>query len=375
MREVGAEEHALGAERVDQVAHVVLVERVDPHVASEGVARVLVEAPWHLLVHAVEAVEQAGHPGAAVLDHADAQIREAREETVRDERGERVEDVAALFVEERAEQRLVEALELVAAALPVGRVAVVPGVGVVHHHGGAGVLAQLPERIELGERGGERGAVGLGHRRGTDEHGLGAVVEAPLELGHRAADVRQGDNGRRDDPALVVERPVLEQPLVVRVHDGVRELEVGFHVLLEHPRGRGEQHAAVDSLLVHQLQAEVRPAECLRAPDRLGQLAQALAFGVVAPEVLGPGARCRDHDVGRVGDGLGDLAEDLELVAPVHLDEPDRAVVLLREVARVRVHRLVHVVVGVPDLVAELAGHPVPPVCDRPLVTVDCHKR
>ena len=185
VREVGAEQHAVGAERVDEVAHVVLVERVDPHVAPQRVTRVLVEATRHLLVHAVEAVEQAGHPRAAVLDDAHAQAGEPLEETVGDEGGQGVEDVAALLVEEGAEQGLVEALELVASRLPVGGVPVVAGVGVVHHHRDAGVLAEPPERVELRERGRQRRTVGLRYRRGSDEHRLRAVVEAPLELGHR----------------------------------------------------------------------------------------------------------------------------------------------------------------------------------------------
>src|SRR6185312_5790002 len=85
---------------------------------------------------------------------------EPLEEAMGDEGGQRVEDVAALLVEEGTEQRLIEALELVASGLPVGGVPVVAGVGVVHHHRDAGVLAQPPERVERRERGRQRGAVG-----------------------------------------------------------------------------------------------------------------------------------------------------------------------------------------------------------------------
>ena len=122
----------------------------------------------------------------------------------------------------------------------------------MHHHRDAGVLAQLPERVEVGEPRRQRRAVGLRDRGRTDQNGLGAAVEAPLELGHRWRDAGEGDDRRRDDAVLVVEGPVVEQPLVVRVHDRVRELEISLHVLLEQPCGGGEQHATVDALLVHQ---------------------------------------------------------------------------------------------------------------------------
>ena len=82
VREVGPEEARSAAQCVDEELHVVLVERVDPHVATKRVARVLVEPVGHLLVHAVEAVEQSRHPGTAVLDHADAELREALEQPV-----------------------------------------------------------------------------------------------------------------------------------------------------------------------------------------------------------------------------------------------------------------------------------------------------
>ena len=196
---------------------------------------------------------------------------------------------------------------------------------------------------------------------GTDEHRAGAALQHPVELGECEVEVGQRDRGRRDDPTLVVERPVVEQPLVVRVEHRVGGVDVGLHVLLDEPRGRREHHAPVHALLVHQLQPEVGAAELLRAADRLRQLAEALPLGVVAPVVLGPRAGRRDDDVGRVGDGLRDLAEDLQLVAAVDVDHADGVLVLLREVPRVRVDRLVHVVVGIPDLeglsLAHVTGH------------------
>ena len=112
----------------------------------------LVEPVGHLLVDVVERLEEARHPPTAVLDHAEARAREPFEHAVRDERGEGVEDVAVLLVEEHAEHGLVEALELVASGFPVGGVAVVAGVGVVHHHRDAGFLAAAPERVEVRQR-------------------------------------------------------------------------------------------------------------------------------------------------------------------------------------------------------------------------------
>src|SRR6185312_3410537 len=98
-----------------------------------------------------------------------------------DERRERVEDVAALLVDEATELRQLEALKLLA-AFPIGEIAVVTGVGIVHLDRDARRLDQPPKVVELGQRGGARGAVPPRHRRWPDQYRSGPVVQAPLEL-------------------------------------------------------------------------------------------------------------------------------------------------------------------------------------------------
>src|SRR5208282_1143256 len=97
--EVRTEEHTFNAQLAHQCSQIILVERVDPNVAPQCVARMFAETSGHLLVHPVETVEESAHPGTAVLDHADSQARESLKETMSDERGERVENVTALLVE------------------------------------------------------------------------------------------------------------------------------------------------------------------------------------------------------------------------------------------------------------------------------------
>src|ERR1700674_4822150 len=49
VRPVGAEDHAVGAHVLDHLAHVILPERVDPDVATEGLGRILGEVARHLV--------------------------------------------------------------------------------------------------------------------------------------------------------------------------------------------------------------------------------------------------------------------------------------------------------------------------------------
>src|SRR5277367_839624 len=112
------------------------MERVDPHVSSEHIGRVLVESVGLLAIHAVEGIQETRRPRPAVLHHTDSQRWEAFKYSVRDERRERVEDVAALFVDEASKGRELESLKLLA-ALPIGEIAVIASVRIVHLHGDA----------------------------------------------------------------------------------------------------------------------------------------------------------------------------------------------------------------------------------------------
>ena len=205
----------------------------------------------------------------------------------------------------------------------------------------------LPERVELRQAERARAAEAR-HRRGADQHGLGAALDHPLELLDRLVHDRQRDHRRGEDAALVVELPGLVHPLVERVDHGVDQLGVVPHALLDQAGERGEHEGAVDALLVHQLDPGRRLAERRDRPHRLAEdLAAALALGVAVAEVVllraGPG----DHVEGGVGDVVADRAPHHDLRAAPHVDVVDGALVAVGQVLGERLPRLVHVVVGV----------------------------
>jgi hypothetical protein len=134
---------------------------------------------------------------------------------------------------------LLERQELLVRAFPVVDVALEAVVGGVHADQHAGLLDHLPERVELGQ--GERAplAVRAGDGSGPDEDRAGAALDHVLELTDRRVDDRQRDDRRREDPVLVVVRPVLEHPLIQRVHDGMGGLRgVGEPLLDQAGQGR-----------------------------------------------------------------------------------------------------------------------------------------
>ena len=67
-------------------------------------------------------------------------------------------------------------------------------------------------------------------------------------------DDAQVDDRRREDPVLVVERPVLVHPLVEGVDDGVGGRRVVAQALLEQAGQGGPHEGPVDAQLVHQLE-------------------------------------------------------------------------------------------------------------------------
>ena len=182
-----------------------------------------------------------------------------------------------------------------------------------------------------------------------------STVLAPRSTTHSSSSIAFSTIGRRDDrrgedPVLVVERPLLVDPLVERVDHGVGQLGVVPQALLEQAGQRREHQGPVDAQLVHQLEAGAGLAERGDGPHRLAdQLPVRLALGVAVPEVLLLGAR-PGHDLeGRVRDVLADRALDHDLRAAVDLDVVDGAAVPVGQVPGEGVLGLVEVVVGVED--------------------------
>ena len=96
--------------------------------------------------------------------------------------------------------------------------------------------------------------------------------------------------------------------------------------LLEEAGQRREHQGAVESQLVHLLQAWAGLEERRDRAHRLAeQLALGLAVGVAVLEVLLPGARLGDDLEGRVGDVVADLTPDRDLRPPVDLRRTGRS--------------------------------------------------
>ena len=126
VRPVGAEQDALDADEVGELAEVLLVVRRDPHVAADRLERILREDPRRLVRLLAQPLHEQRHPVGAVLDARDAQVRVALEHAVDHERRDRVVD-RAVGHEDLRERVAVAEAERVAAA-PRRREAVVPAV-------------------------------------------------------------------------------------------------------------------------------------------------------------------------------------------------------------------------------------------------------
>ena len=77
--------------------------------------------------------------------------------------------------------------------------------------------------------------------------------------------------GDGEDPALVVERPVLVHPLVQRVHDDVRGDRVVGQALLEQAGQRRPHEGTVEPELVHEGEARLGREERLGRADRVSR--------------------------------------------------------------------------------------------------------
>ena len=212
------------------------------------------------------------------------------------------------------------------------------------------MLGPRPEGVEvaLAHR---RGVPGhRGHRPRVDQHGPRTPLDAPVEFGNCLVHVGQRDDRGREDPSPIVERPFLVEPFVVGVHDGMGELDVIGHPLLQHAARGGEHDTGLDALGIEQLQAFLRAPEGVRTGNRVGQLPKRFTIRVDAAEIVRPRSGRCDDVVGGVGNRVGQLALDHELRLTVDLYPFDRALVLLRQVPGVGIGRFIQVVVGVPDL-------------------------
>ena len=154
--------------------------------------------------------EQLGHPHAAVLDRHQLEFREAVQDPVADQCGEGVGDTA-VGEGHQGEGRVPEGLELAGTRLPdLGVLAGAAEAG-VEGHWDSGFLQPGPGWVVVGH---SRRAVAVVGRYGTGHHhhDPGPHGENPIDLGHGAVWVGQGEHGRSEQPTVPVESPVLVEP-------------------------------------------------------------------------------------------------------------------------------------------------------------------
>src|SRR5262245_33647388 len=102
---------------------------------------------------------------------------------------------------------------------------------------------------------------------------------------------------------MVGEAPVFEQPAVERAERRAQRLRITLERFLHPHAERREHEHPLEALGVHQCDARV--AVAVRGVDRLElaeDLADALALGVAAAEVLIEATRLRDRIEGWIGD-------------------------------------------------------------------------
>jgi hypothetical protein len=187
---------------------------------------------------------------------------------------------------------------------------------------------------------------------------FGTALDHPVQLVDGLLHDRQGDDGRGEDAALVVELPGLVQPLVQGVNDRVSRLGVFAETFFYEAGQCRVHHRFVDALFVEQLQPGRRFTHRGGCFDRFPQdLALRFAFGVAVVEVVLLRSRGRDLVEGGIGDVVADLSQGRDLGASVHFHVSDRAVVLRRQELGERIACLVHVVITIEDRIAQSRRH------------------
>ena len=212
----------------------------------------------------------------------------------------------------------------------------------------------LPEWVELGQSERPRPSQ-AGRRRGADQHRSSPPLHAPLQFLDGLVHDGKGHDGRWEDAPFVVERPVLQHPLVEGVDNDVAFVGGVPEALLNQRRQGGVHHGVVQAQLVHQLQSGFRGEKRGQGVDRLHDLPVRLALGIAAFEVLLLGAG-RAHPLERgVGDVLADLAPHHDLGAALVVDVIDQASVGVGQVFGKGLGGLVHVVIGIENWEIKLA--------------------
>ena len=127
----------------------------------------------------------------------------------------------------------------------------------VHAHDGVRLLARGEERIPLA--GVDRRQPELG-RDLAEAHRVHAARRVAPHLGGRELRVPQRDQRERDEAAAAVAAPLLDHPVVVRVHARLRELAVlGLEErLAAEARERREAQRRLDPVHVHVVEAGLR---------------------------------------------------------------------------------------------------------------------
>ncbi len=219
------------------------------------------------------------------------------------------------------EGRVPERLELSGSRFPdLGVLARAAEAG-VEGHWDSSFLQPGPGRVVVGH---SRRAVPVDGRYGTrhHHHDPSSHGKNPVDLGHGAVGVGQGDHGRGEQPTVPVESPVLVQP---GIEGGKRRLK-GRSVVLEcllhtNPEG-GKEEGRLQALVVHYGKSGGWVPELWVLGDRVEVAehgGQVQALSVAAPEVVLEAARAGDRVEGGIRDELVDPAAHQQALLSVHL--------------------------------------------------------
>ena len=285
---------------------------------------------------------------------ATRQVVEPLEQTVGEQRGDGVVD-RAVPLRDADEGAAPERLELGVLA-PIGRVAAIPGFARVIGDDDARTVEELPHRVI--DRVGRRPPA-TGREDGTGAHDEHArpLVQRPGHLVASGLGIDQAEIRRGEDPALVIETPVVEHPSVERVEDAAGRFGIAEQRLLHPDTQRGEHEATLDVLAIHELEARtglsVGGTDRIELAERSADVGGRRLPAEVCVEAAGPGHRIEL----RIGDEAVDLpahhqpgaAPDL---GPLHAPASE----VIRDVPGEGVRGLVVVIVGIEQGEIEI-GH------------------